>query len=103
MKARQKEFVKKIALERIWRLMELAEKEFSKKPERSQRYIDLMNKVAQKNRVRIPRELKLKFCRKCHAFLKKGKNVSLEKKPPFLILTCQECNYSRKMSLKPKA
>jgi len=98
----QKGFVQQIALERLWRLMELAEAEFAKHPERSKRYIDLMFLVAAKNRVKIPAEFKLKFCRKCHAFLKEGQNAKIEKKEPFLILTCGECGYQRKSGLQAK-
>ena len=93
-----KETVQAIALERIYRLFELAEKEFSSNPERSRRYVQLARAIGKRNNVRIPKELKTKFCKKCNSFLKKGKNVELEKKGTLLIVKCKECGFERKTS-----
>ena len=71
--------MQQIGLERIYRLFELAEKELTANPERSKRYIGLALEIAKKARVRMPSELKTKYCKKCKSFLEKGKN-SKEKK-----------------------
>jgi len=92
-----KRFVEKIALERIYRLFELAEKEIEKHPERSKRYIELARKIGTRNRVRVPQELKQKFCKKCNIALKKGKNAEIEKTKSFLIVKCKECGFERKI------
>jgi len=52
----------KIARERIQILFSLAEKEIKKHPERSRRYIELARKLGLRYNVRLPRELKRKFC-----------------------------------------
>lgn len=98
-KMKNKNFVEKIALERIYRLFELAEKAFAKHPERSRRYVQLAWKISLRNKTRIPSEFKARFCRKCKSYLKKGKNAEVEKKREFLILKCKECSYERKMPL----
>ncbi len=90
-------FVEKIAVERIWRLFELAENEFSKHPERSKRYVGLAKRIAERNNVQIPKELRMEFCKYCSAYLKLGKNAKLRVKEKMLLLTCMECNKTRKM------
>ena len=91
-----KDFIAKIALERIWRLFELAEKEFSKHPGRSKRYVALARKISTRNKATIPAELKRKFCKKCGAYLKKGKNSEWKHSGSFLVIKCRECNAQRK-------
>ena len=93
-------FIEKIAVERIWRLFELAENEFAKHPERSKRYVQLAKKIAERNNVQIPKELKANYCKYCSAYLKLGKNAKLRIKGKMLLLTCMECNKTRKMGIK---
>ncbi|PIN85385.1 MAG: ribonuclease P [Candidatus Diapherotrites archaeon CG11_big_fil_rev_8_21_14_0_20_37_9] len=89
-----------IALERIYRLFELAEEEMDKKPERSKRYIELARFIEKRYPVRWPPELKTKFCKKCNAFLKKGKNAKIAKKSTLTIVKCLECGFERKTGTK---
>lgn len=91
-----KNFVEKIALERIYRLFELAEEELEVHPERSKRYIELARKISTRNRARIPQELKTKFCKKCNSFLKEGKNCKIEKNK-FWTVKCLACKFERKI------
>jgi ribonuclease P protein subunit RPR2 len=95
----KKENVKKIAKERMYRLIELAEEEFKAHPERSQRYIELIRKLSQKNKVPIPKEIKPKFCKKCGAFLKPGENAKMRLTKAYRVVSCLECNFSRKLGL----
>lgn len=92
--------IQKIALERIYRLFELAEKMQPKEPELSKRYVALARKISSKNKATIPWELKKCFCKKCGAYLKKGKNSKETKQEPFLLVKCIECGFERKISLK---
>lgn len=101
-KAMKKVSVRKIALERIYRLFELAEINFEKHPKRSTRYIELARKIAMRYNVRIPFELKQKFCKKCNAFLKAGVNAKIRVSGQILKITCLNCNYTRKVGRKPK-
>ena len=91
-----KKIVEKIALERIYRLFELAEQESEKNPVFSKKCIDFAKKISTRNRARIPAELKAKFCKKCGVFLKKGKNSEIEKQGNLLIVKCRECGFERK-------
>jgi len=92
MKRKKKSAVEKIALERIYRLFELAEQQFESHPERSKRYVELARRIGMRNKARIPPELKQRFCKKCNAFLVDGKNPALEKKSGFVEIECMECN-----------
>ncbi|MBN1941012.1 MAG: ribonuclease P [Candidatus Diapherotrites archaeon] len=96
MRKKGKGFVEKIALERIYRLFELAEENMARHPERSKRYVELARKIGTRNRVRIPQELKKSFCKKCNSFLK-GKNVELEEREKMLVVKCKECGFERKI------
>ncbi len=91
-----------LGLERIYRLFELAEKEFEKHPERSKRYIEIAREIVKKSRTRIPDELKTKFCKKCNAFLKEEKNSQIQKQNNMKIIKCLECGFTRKTGKKPK-
>ncbi|MCD6434055.1 MAG: ribonuclease P [Candidatus Diapherotrites archaeon] len=95
MKQNRKIFIKQISLERIYRLFELAGKEFEKHPERSKRYVELARRISERNRVKIPKELKTKFCRRCNAFLMEGKNMEFFTKHGLRFMRCKECGYER--------
>jgi len=87
---------KEIALERIHRLFELAEKEFEKNERRSKRYVELARKISTRNKAVIPKELKKKFCKKCGSFLKKGKNAEHATQKGLLKIRCKECGFEFK-------
>jgi ribonuclease P protein subunit RPR2 len=94
-----KNLVKQIALERIYRLFELAGDAFGKHPERSKRYIELAQKMSSRNKVSLPQELKKAFCKKCGAYLKAGRNAKLRVKGKLLKVTCSDCNTTKKIGL----
>jgi len=98
----KKDEVRKIATERIYRLFELAGKEFLAHPERSRRYVELALKIAKRNNAKVPRELKEKYCKKCGAFLKEGKNSELKDGDGILEVKCKECGFARKLSTQSK-
>ena len=82
-----------IALERIYRLFELAGKD----KEYSKRYLELAKRIGEKTRVSIPKELKEKYCKKCYSL-----NVTQKKAEPFLEVACKECGFVKKFGIKAK-
>lgn len=96
-RARKRDIVRRIALERIYRLFELAEKNMEKHPERSKRYIELALKIGKRCKVSIPSELKRHFCKKCGAFLKAGVNSKMRIAKHIVKVTCLNCGYTRKI------
>lgn len=84
----------KIARERISILFSLAEKEFKKHPERSKRYIQLARKIGLRYNVRLSKELKRKFCKKCNSLLIPGLTslVRTDSKTKTINVRCLSCN-----------
>jgi len=94
---------KYIARERIKQLINLADRAFSKYPKRACHYIQLARKVAMKARVRIPSNLKKKFCKHCYRFLRPGFNCRVRTKNDKVIYYCFNCKkYMRFPFLKEK-
>ncbi len=92
MRRKGKNWVQGIALERIYRLFELAGEEFVKgNKERANYYVELALRVGTRNRVTVPGELKKRFCKKCKAFLKKGKNAEFVEREKWVEIKCGEC------------
>ncbi len=85
----------KIALERIYRLFELAEEQEDESLKK--RYLKLAKRIGEKTNTSIPKELKKSFCKKCFSM-----NVKKTEKKPFLIVKCEECGFEKKYSLGEK-
>ncbi|MFH1210383.1 MAG: ribonuclease P [archaeon] len=85
-KDRQKE----IAKERIRKLFEEAEREFSKHPERANRYVEMARKIAMKTKTRMT-EYRTKFCKHCYKYLKPGRNCRVRTKNKKVIYYCLNC------------
>jgi len=73
--------VKAVVNERIGILFAFAEKEARDNPERAKRYVALARKLGTRFRLRLPKGLKAKFCRKCGAYWIPGRNVTVRLKP----------------------
>lgn len=82
-----------IALERIKLLFREAEKRFDSRPELSDRYVEIARKISMKYNVPVPAEYKRRFCKKCHKYLRAGKNsvVRLNPKEKCINIRCLEC------------
>jgi ribonuclease P protein subunit RPR2 len=87
--------IKKIARERIRILFEQADLASPAHPERSNRYVELARKIAMRQRVRIDRDLRRRFCHHCSAFLVPGRNMRVRIHRGNVVVTCRDCN--RKM------
>src|SRR3989339_899051 len=89
-----------IALERIYRLFELAQQELEKHPQRSKRYVNIALEISKKARARIPDELKTSYCKSCHAYLADGKNADVKKIGRITFVKCRGCGFERKTGRK---
>ncbi|MCR4368879.1 MAG: ribonuclease P [archaeon] len=92
--------IQQLALERIYRLFELAEKEFQKHPKRSKRYISLAREIGKKATARFPFELKKKYCKKCNSVFTQT-NSETKKTGDLTAIKCLECGAQRKFGTKP--
>ena len=63
--------------------------------DRANRYVFLARKLAMKYQVRIPKDLRRKFCHKCYHYLLPGKNVSVRTNPKTkaVEMTCKDCKH----------
>jgi ribonuclease P protein subunit RPR2 len=92
----QKNLIQDIAIQRMWRLFELAIKDYEKHPDRSERYVQLIRNISMRNRMSIPREIKRSICKHCYAFLVPGSNALYRLKEGYIVISCQRCG--KKMS-----
>ena len=93
-KSRKPPWQRKIAKERIKILFSLALKATRKnKMERARRYIYLMRKIGMRYNVRLPREIKRKFCKNCNTPLIPGKtsSVRIDSKRKIIVIKCLSC------------
>ena len=86
-KSKQKE----IAKERVKKLFSEAEKVFSRNKSLAHRYVTLARKIAMKVKLRMPRELKRKYCKHCYKFLMPGVNARVRTRDGKVIISCLEC------------
>lgn len=87
----QKRKQKEIAKERIKILFEKADEVFKKNKALSNRYVTLARKIAMKSNLRMPRDLKRKFCKHCYKFLKPGVNCRVRTKEGKVVYYCLNC------------
>lgn len=98
---RDKKRESKIARERVVFLIKRAEKWKTRDYELARRYIELAKRIAMRYRVRIPRELKVFYCKKCLYPYRAGKfRVRVRKSR--VIFTCLNCGFERRIPIRPK-
>ncbi|RLI96685.1 MAG: ribonuclease P [Candidatus Aenigmatarchaeota archaeon] len=82
---------KKIGKERIERLFKLAAEDFHEHPERADRKVELARKIAMRYNIRLPRDLKRKYCKKCYKYLEPNVNCIVKKRPGYTTVKCLLC------------
>lgn len=82
---------RKIALERIERLLDLAEELHESDPQLAERYVRLAWKIKTKYTIRLSRDLKRRFCKKCFSIWIPGKTVRIRIKRGTITWTCLSC------------
>lgn len=102
MDKRSKKVIKDTVRERIAHLLEEARSSFRQHPERSERYLKLLWKLVQKYKVRLTREQKLSFCKKCFTLWVPGRNVeiSFDQRNSVLEYKCKKCGFRRRLKYK---
>ncbi|MEM2300192.1 MAG: ribonuclease P protein component 4 [Candidatus Hadarchaeales archaeon] len=82
---------KKIALERIERLLDLAEEIYESNPQLAERYVQLAWKIKTRYTIRFSKILKRRFCKKCFSIWIPGKTVRVRIKRGIIIWSCLSC------------
>ncbi|MFB6163850.1 MAG: ribonuclease P protein component 4 [Haloarculaceae archaeon] len=79
-----------IAAERIDRLATLArEAAASGRDDRSREYVRRARRVAERNRLSLPREFKRFTCDRCDVSLRPGRNARVRTRDGHVVLTCE--------------
>ncbi len=101
--------VKQRRLEKYARKKEAVEtisKLFSKAQHAPQEKADSLvlkaQKMAQKANIRLPRELKRRYCKHCNTHIKTGTNARIRTRNGMLIIYCYKCKKFTRQALKEK-
>ncbi len=98
-KRRHRGMERRIALERMTALFRLAESEALRRHAgRARRYVELARRLGMRYNVRVPREFKRRYCRKCHAFLVPGVNCRVRVSRGKITSTCALCGDIRRFA-----
>lgn len=102
MDKRPKKVIKETVRKRIAHLLDEARASFKKHPERSERYLRLIWKLLEKYKVRLTREQKLSFCKRCFTLWVPGRNVEIffDQRNSIIEYTCKKCGFKRKLKYK---
>mgnify|MGYP006272837399 FL=1 len=85
-----------VATERIDRLHELAREASAEcNDERARRYVRRARRIAERNRLRLPRRFVRYTCDRCDAYLRPGKNARVRLRNGHLVVTC-DCGEHRR-------
>lgn len=92
LKKKSKNLARDLAMERIYRLFELADAEHCSNSARSDEYVSLARKIGMRYLVRFPRELKTRFCKNCGGYLVPGANCRIRLNGEYMVITCLKCD-----------
>lgn len=85
-----------VAEERIQKLHELArEATEAGHDERARRYVRRARRVAERNRIRLPREFVRFTCDRCDAYLRPGQNARVRTQDGHVVITCDCGEHAR--------
>ena len=99
---KEREKIKKHVLERIKVLFREAKIQFkNNKPELADRYVELTRKAAMKVNLKLPREIKRKFCKHCYKYIVPGVNARVRIHKNRVIYYCFNCKSYMRFMLKP--
>ena len=84
---------RRVALERVVLLFDMASRVFKSESDLSDRYVDLARKIAMKFKVKVPSFIKRQFCKHCHCFLVPGSNCSVRLQKSKVVYFCRTCKH----------
>ncbi|WP_227354167.1 ribonuclease P protein component 4 [Haladaptatus salinisoli] len=85
-----------VAEERIARLAALARDAAAEcHDDRAREYVRLARRIAERNRLRLPRRFKRFTCDACDAYLRPGKNARVRLRDDHVVVTC-DCGHQKR-------
>lgn len=94
-----KKIIKESARDSVKKLIEEARKAYEKgQKERSKKYVKMAHDLIKKNKIKLPKELKNSYCKKCFAIWIPGQTikVSFDKRHNCLRIIC-ECGHKKRI------
>lgn len=88
---RKPKWQQETAMERIALLLDSAEREFRSRPDRSRRYVELASKIAMRYNLRLPANLKRRFCKECYMYMVPGLSCRTRISGGNRIMACSRC------------
>lgn len=95
--------IREIALSRIERLLKLAIRMLDRRPDLSQRYVEIARKISMRARTRMPEEKRMLICRHCKRFIFPGVSSRVRLQPrrePHIVITCLYCGKHMRRPLR---
>ncbi|HUU76630.1 MAG TPA: ribonuclease P [Methanoregulaceae archaeon] len=91
---------KRLARERIAELFRQADLMFPENPAWSHRCVHLARKIAMRQRIRIDRRFRRRFCHHCYHYLVPGVNMRARVKRGMVVITCLECRRQMRIPIR---
>ena len=91
---------KEAALGRTILLFDEAKKAFKSDKDLANKYTKIGRKIAMKHKVKLPRDLKRRFCKHCYSYLVPGKNLRVRNQKSKIVYYCLECKKYMRFPLK---
>ena len=98
-KSSKKKFTNAVISEAINILLKQAEENFESHSDRAKRYVGMLWALVKRYKIRLTKEQKLKFCRKCLRLLHVNKNskIIFNNKNNSFYIHCFNCNSKRRI------
>lgn len=96
---RDKKREAKIARERVEYLIRRAIEWKGRDYELARRYVELAKKIAMRYRVRIPKELKSTYCKKC-LYPYTSEKLRVRVKKGRVVVKCLNCGFEKRIKIK---
>ncbi|HLD01054.1 MAG TPA: ribonuclease P protein component 4 [Candidatus Nanoarchaeia archaeon] len=94
---------KDISKNRIIELFKQADLIFSTDKTLANRYVNLARKLAMKVKIRIPLDLKRRFCKHCYNYLAPGVNSRIRTRAGKVVIACLECRKFTRIPVRKKS
>jgi len=95
-----KKLTKPDAQKAIADAFENAEKLFKTNAGKAHLYVKKARRIAMKNKVKFPPQLKRRFCKHCYHYLQPGINARIRVHQGKVVITCWDCKHITRIPVK---
>ncbi|HEX9914569.1 MAG TPA: ribonuclease P [Candidatus Bathyarchaeia archaeon] len=96
---------RRIAEQRIEILYSRAKETYATHPDLSRRYVQLLRRIAQRTRTKLPTHIRRNICRSCGTILIQGVNShtrARQRREPHIATTCHTCGHITRTPIRAK-